>query len=83
MAVRFGPLLNANPLPAAVCYCLLQARGPVDKRWFRDHGIPMLVMLLPSVTLVRLAQESKASLWMVLTLLGIVTLLRLVHPANA
>jgi len=25
--------------------CLLQARGPVDKRWFRDHGIPMLVML--------------------------------------
>jgi cation:H+ antiporter len=26
--------------------CLLQARGPVDKRWFRDHGIPMLIMLL-------------------------------------
>ena len=26
--------------------CLLQARGPIDKRWFRDHGIPMLVCLL-------------------------------------
>ena len=26
--------------------CLLQARGPMDKRWFRDHGIPMLIMLL-------------------------------------
>jgi len=26
--------------------CLLQARGPIEARWFRDHGIPMLVSLL-------------------------------------
>ena len=43
----------------------------------------MLVTLLGIVTLVRLVQNSNASLPMLVTLLGIVTLVRLVQTSNA
>ena len=49
----------------------------------RTHMSPMLVTLLPIVTLVRLVQSENAESPMLVTLLGIVTLVRLEQPENA
>src|SRR6185436_9202339 len=51
------------------------------QRW--NAAFPMLVTLLPIVTLVRLAQDSNAHSPMLVTLLGIVTLVRLGLLKNA